>query len=88
LSEREPGTELHFARRRGLRDLAKCRGAYTIRNGRVTARSGDNQAAHVATILVMVEGIEGIHLEQELDALGNAELLAYGGVKVIDARLG
>src|ERR1700741_1778324 len=34
----------------------------------------------------MVEGIEGIHLEQEFDSLGNAELLAYRRIKVIDAR--
>src|SRR5215470_5731386 len=35
----------------------------------------------------MVEGVEGIHLEQELNALRDAELLAYGCIKVIDTRL-
>ena len=35
----------------------------------------------------MVEGIEGIHFEEELNTLGDAELLAYRRIKVVDARL-
>ena len=70
-----------------MRNLAKGGRAHAIRNGCVAPRSGDNQAAHVACILVMVEGIEGIHFEEELNTLGDAELLAYSRIKVVDARL-
>lgn len=35
---------------------------------------------------MMVEGIEGIHFEEESNAFGNAEFLADRSIKVVDAR--
>src|SRR5579862_6476776 len=34
----------------------------------------------------MIEGVEGIHFEQELNTLGNTELLTYRCVPVIESR--
>ena len=86
-SEGDLAAELEFAGFRGLSYQAKFGIIHVIVNGRIASRSGDQQATHIAAILVMVEGVEGIRLDLESEPLGKGELLANTQIPVINARL-
>jgi len=86
-SECDLAAELEFAGFRGLSYQAKFGIIYVIVNGGVASRSGNQQATHVAGILVMVECVEGIRLDLESEPLGKVELLANTQIPVINARL-
>jgi hypothetical protein len=61
--ESELTGELKFARFCRRSDQAKLGIANGVVNGCIPSRSGDQQATHIAAVLVMVEGVECIRLE-------------------------